>query len=177
MAGSVRMSVEGLDQLNISFGKKAAEINRAASEGLKSIGMTILADAKENIRKNGSNNTAKLIDSGITQENKDGTIDVIFKSKYAYFVEFGRRAGKRPPLDQITEWVVKKGLADRFSIKTQKRIKRDKGFDYRALGIATLIANKIGKKGTTPKPFLYPALRANEESVMREIKQAINKVV
>lgn len=172
----IQLRVEGIQELNRNFDKKTVQINRESKNGLKAVAIKVLADAKQNLKTNRSIATGQVRDSGVVQEQKDESIDVIFKSNHSFFVEFGRKAGRMPPVDKIAEWVKKIGFADTYTQGGNRR-KRGEAFYKGLKSIAFLIARKIGQKGTTPKPFLYPALRANEESVIREIKNAINKVV
>ena len=78
---------------------------------------------------------------------------------YAYFVEYGRRSGKMPPVDYIIQWFRKKF-----------------GMDYkeaRARGWAS--ARAIARKGTRPHPFFAPAVEKNKKAVEGAIKEAIAK--
>lgn len=171
----IKLQIEGLAELNKQFAKKSEQINRGANEGLKKIGLEILADSKTNLKNNKSQVTGKLFNSGVVVDNKDSTIDVLFKSMYASAVEFGRRAGQMPPVDQILAWVRRKGLTDTFNIRTRKRSARGADFEKRARGLAFIIARSIGRKGTKPAPFLYPAMRNNEAKVERVLKNEIKK--
>lgn len=56
-------------------------------------------------------------------------------AKHSYFVQHGRKAGRRPPTEIIEDWIeVKKGLPPIFHQKKKQ--------------FAFLIARKIGKQGT-----------------------------
>jgi hypothetical protein len=173
----IKFEVIGIQGVSQNLKRKGAQINVGAAQGLENAAIKILAEAKANLKQNGSIATGQLRDSGRVEKQPDNSIDVAFKSIQAYFIEFGRKAGRMPPIDAITEWVVKKGLADTYSVKTQKRAARGNDFKYRAMSIAFLIAKKIQKVGSKPKPFLYPAFRQNEAQVMREINEAIRKVL
>ena len=65
--------------------------------------------------------------------------------KYAPFLEYGRRPGKRPPMDAILRWIVFKGIST-----------------PNPRTLAFLIARSIGKKGTKGK---YPFKRAVEKAL------------
>jgi len=74
---------------------------------------------------------------------------------YGFFVEHGRRPGKRPPARVLELWVKRKlGIGDPN--------------ENRRVSIA--IADKIGREGTPASPFLEPAVRGNL-SAMREAIQ------
>lgn len=171
----VRMEVRGVPEMNRRFEKKAKQINQEANRGLYNVALLILADAKM-LLKEIKNTTGGLRNSGIIDRQKDETVDVVFKSNYASSVEFGRRAGRMPPVDIIKEWVRKKGLADTYTASGNRR-KRGADFEASIKGIAFLIARKIARVGTKPRPFLFPALRKNEDKVIAELKKAIKKAL
>lgn len=171
----VRMEVRGVPEMNRRFEKKAKQINHEANRGLYNVALLILADAKM-LLKEIKNTTGGLRNSGIIDRQKDETVDVVFKSNYASAVEFGRRAGRMPPVDIIKEWVRKKGLADTYTASGNRR-KRGADFEASIKGIAFLIARKIARVGTKPRPFLFPALRKNEDKVIAELKKAIKKAL
>lgn len=154
-----------------------------AMKGLKVTSLEILNNAKERLVQGGQRVTSKLFNSGkVVKSKTEMAYEVVFggvegELMYAYYVEFGRRAGKMPPIDYITEWVVKKGLADTYNIKTRKVTKRGKEFDYRAMSIAFLIARSIAKKGTKAHPFLYPAFEEKKENLLKNISNEVNKLI
>ncbi len=169
----VKIEVQGLEQLRRNLDKKSVEIDEAGKEGLKRVGAKILATAKENLQKNNSIATGQVRNSGIV-EAKDNDVDVVFKSLHASAVEFGRRAGKQPPTDNMLEWIKKKGIADTLTAKGNRR-KRGEDFYKRAKSLAYLIARKIGKFGVKARPFLYPAFRQNEDEVIKILTNSIKK--
>ncbi len=84
---------------------------------------------------------------------------------YINYALFGRKAGKRPPLAAIMEWVRKRGI-------------RDRRMTIREL--AYLIARKIGNEGTNP-PFLQDRIRtkillANTRSVLKRLSNPYAKL-
>lgn len=164
MAGPVY--VEGLDQVLRNLATKSKEIRYEASKGLQAAGLNIIADAQQNLRQNGSVVTGLLRQSGKIQKIDDNNLDVGFfdsqnrQSGYAYFVEYGRRAGKMPPPDELAQWAYKK-----FHLQDRKAA--------RAAGWA--MAVKIAKAGTKPHPFFMPALDKNRNRIVQVIQDAINR--
>ena len=67
--GSLKMTMKSLD-------KKSKQINAAASEGLESVAIDILADSQATLKENKNIATGKLINSGKVKKNTDNTIDV-----------------------------------------------------------------------------------------------------
>ena len=97
----------------------------------------------------------------------DETLDAGFfdtlnrQSGYAAFVEYGRRAGKMPPPDEMAQWAYKKfHLHDRAVA--------------RSLGWA--LARVIARKGTKPHPFFAPAVQKNKRKILDTLAKAINRV-
>ena len=143
------------------------EILQAADRGLQAAGMDIIADAQENLRKNNTNTTGLLSQSGKVAKSKDvgGGYDVGFMSgekNYAGAVEYGRRAGKMPPPDALDAWVYKK-----FHL-TDGRVSR-------AIGWA--LAKHIAKHGTQPHPFFAPAVQKNQNRILQRVRDAIQIVI
>lgn len=164
MAGPVY--VEGLDEVLRKLSTKSEAVKQAASKGLQKSAMYIIADAIDNLLRNGSVVTGLLRQSGKVQKVDDENIDAGFfdsqnrKSEYAYFVEYGRRAGKMPPPDELEQWFYKKFHMDRKAA--------------RAAGWA--MAMSIAKSGTRPHPFFMPAIDKNKARIVQAIQDAINQV-
>ena len=164
MAGP--LEVEGLDKLLRAFDKTTKEVKQAAVKGLQRAGTDIIADATTNLRSNGSVVTGLLRQSGKVQKVDEDNLDVGFfdsqnrQSGYAYFVEYGRRAGRMPPPDELAQWAYKK-----FQLHDRKAA--------RAAGWA--LAVKIAQTGTQPHPFFEPALEKNKGKIIDAIGGAINK--
>ena len=165
-----------LQKLNKLLEGKAKEINKEAQVGLNKVGLQILADSQQNLKKAKSIASGQLINSGKVKPQADGTIDVIYEANHSYWVEFGRKSGGMPPVKPIFEWIKKKGLAD-SSTPSGGRRKRGADFTQKAMSMAWAIAMSIKRQGTKAKPFLFPAFRKNENDMIRIIKQAIDKVV
>jgi HK97 gp10 family phage protein len=164
MAGPI--SVSGLNKLLRSFDKTAKDVEKAAMEGLQKAGLEIIADAQRNLRANSSVVTGLLRQSGKVQKVDDLTLDVGFfdsqnkQSGYAHFVEYGRRAGRMPPPDELAQWAYKKyQLHDR-------KLARQVGWG---------MAIEIAKHGTQPHPFFVPAIEKNKSKIVSAIRDSVNK--
>lgn len=162
MAGPI--NVEGLDKMLQAFDKAEKDIRKAAMKGLQKAGLAIIADAQNNLRNNGSVVTGLLRQSGKVQKVDEENLDVGFfdsqnrQSGYAYFVEYGRRAGRMPPPDELAQWAYKK-----YQLHDRKAA--------RAAGWA--LAAKIAKEGTQPHPFFAPAIDKNKSKIIDAIGGAI----
>lgn len=155
--------VEGLDELLRKMDNLPAEVQRKCFKAMQTATLDIIADAKGNLRVNGSVVTGNLRASGKVQKVDDKTLDVGFFSSdardkgYASYVEYGRKPGKMPPPDILEAWAYKKF---RLSHKD-------------ARSMAWAMARSIAKKGTKARPYFEPAV----ESGWRKMIDKIAKIV
>ena len=155
--------VEGLDELLRKMDKLPAEVQRECFKAMQTASLDIIADAKGNLRANGSVVTGNLRASGKVQKVDEKTLDVGFFSSdvenkgYARYVEYGRKPGKMPPPDILEAWAYKKF---RLSHKD-------------ARSAAWALARSIAKKGTKARPYFEPAV----ESGWRKMIDKIAKIV
>ena len=162
MSDTGAIYVEGLDELLRKMDRLPAEVQRECFKAMQRASLDIIADAKTNLRVNGSVVTGNLRASGKVQKVDDKTLDVGFFSSdsdkgYASYVEYGRKPGKMPPPDILEAWAYKKF---RLSHKD-------------ARSMAWALARSIAKKGTKARPFFEPAV----ESGWRKMIDKIAKIV
>lgn len=164
MAGNNLISVDqkSLDRLNMNFEQFARELQGVCKEALKNLGQRIISDAQKTLSRKKNVATGMLINSGAVKEGADNAILAGFPTIYAYYVEFGRRAGKWPPFRFIYEWV---------------RVRHFAADDKEARSVAFLIQRSIGKKGTRPHPFLRPAYEKNKRILVQVLKKGAAKVM
>ncbi len=159
------IALEGLDKVLKALDKADKDVCKAAMKGLEKGGMNIIADAQVNLRENGSVVTGLLRQSGRVQKVDDTNLDVGFfdttnqHSGYALYVEYGRRAGKFPPLDELVQWARKKFRLD----------------DKAARSVGFLIARKIAANGSEPHPFFNPAVKKNHSSILKAVQDAVRR--
>lgn len=137
------------------------EVLFKAAQGLKESAARIVAGAKTRLKDNGSVATGMLRNSGSVRPQVDGTVDAGFYADYAYWVEYGRKAGGMPPVKLIKEWVRKKHITS-----------NEKEID----SMAFAIARNIAANGTKAKPFLTPSYEENKSRIDDIIQKAINEV-
>lgn len=163
MSDTGAIYVEGLDELLRKMDSLPAEVQRKCFKAMQSASLDIIADAKGNLRANGSVVTGNLRASGKVQKVDEKTLDVGFFSSdvenkgYARYVEYGRKPGKMPPPDILEAWAYKKF---RLSHKD-------------ARSAAWALARSIAKKGTKARPYFEPAV----ESGWRKMIDKIAKIV
>ena len=143
------IELEGMDQVRRALEACDPAIVKAAVDGLEAAAQDIIATAQDNLRANGNiGGTGLLRQSGhVIRKDNDitaGFFDTTNKnSGYALYVEFGRRAGKMPPPDELATWAYKI-----FHLQDWKL----------ATGLGWGLARRIAEKGTQPHPFFTPAV-------------------
>lgn len=163
--GSIEL--EGLDQFLKALQKCDRNVVESAMTGMAAGAQEMINDAKENLRENTSVVTGLLRKSGHVERKKDqdeitaGFFDTTNRnSGYALFVEYGRRAGKMPPPDEIGAWVYKKFHLD----------------DWKAANsLGWAIAKRIAREGTQPHPFFGPAVKKNQNKIVNAVRDAVRR--
>ena len=167
------IKVEGVRGLRADFSKATKKIDAAANEALQALGLEIVAEAKENLRRNRTYASGDLIASGKVQKDKDGGIDAGFFSRegeqgYAAAVEYGRGPTKKASPDGITlETSIKAWVHRKLGIAYGKELD----------GAAFLIARKIHRKGTKAQPFFVPAVKMFEGKIQQYVDRYIKKEI
>ena len=155
---------EGLDKFLKALEGADRKVVDAALDGLNGAGWEIVGDAVRNLNRNGNWVKGLLAQSGHSYRKGDdvtaGFFDTTNKTGYAEYVEYGRRAGKYPPPDEMTAWAYK-----RFQMQDWK-LARNIGF---------LVARKIAEKGSEPHPFFNPAVKKNHNKILNAIRDAVRK--
>lgn len=191
MANKDVIWVDGERELFLNMEKQTRGTLQAAMQGLRKGGLAIVADAKANLKDNGSVVTGQLRASGKVQavEGSPDEIDAGFFSQgsekgYAAAVEYGRRAGKMPPVDMLMEWMRKrtsksKALQSAIIHMEGRRVRRETAYtkDDLLRSAAWGLAKWIAKKGTKPHPFFAPAVEKNKKQVNDAITMAIQQEI
>lgn len=159
------ISVEGLEELSRALAAADSKVCEAAMQGLEAAAMNIVGDAQKNLVRNGNNASGLLMQSGHAGRKGDEVTAGFFdttnrNSGYALFVEYGRRAGKMPPPDEIGAWVYKK-----FHLKDWKA----------ANSLGWAIARRIALQGTQPHPFFGPAVKKHQNKIVNAVRDAVRK--
>ena len=159
------IDVEGLDRVLKSLEKADKATVEAAMVGMEEVGMEIIEDAKDNLRENGSIITGLLRAAGRTIrkgiELTVGFFDTTNRnSGYALYVEYGRRAGKMPPPDELAAWAYKKFHLQDWPV---------------ANSMGWALARRIAAQGTEPHPFFNPAVKKHERGFEKAIRNAFRK--
>jgi len=130
-------------------------------------------------------------------EEKQGDWRVTVGVNYAAYMEFGTKSrydgghgyaeyaaqfkGKGTGdyydfLNAILDWVKRKGISARYSVKTQRRLKNSKADDQRELEAAEAIAFSIIRHGVKAHPFLFPAVDKERPKFYQNANKALNEI-
>jgi len=99
----------------------------------------------------------------------------LFLNKYWYYVEYGRKSGKRPPVAEIERWIKIKPIVRE---KRNGKLPTEKSLAY-------IIARSIGKKGTKPQmtltktnDALYTEMKDSiKEAFIADVNEDINRLL
>ncbi len=143
---------------------KTAALDKAAPKALVNVSSKITNEAKRNTPVFMGNlrraisfwlDRPKLTSYiGFTEGNANAF-------EYAMAVERGRKAGSMPPSSALELWVKRK-------LKVPEKLVK---------GIAFVIARKIGREGTKPRPFLLPAFDRHAPTLNEEIQRQMAKAI
>ena len=78
-------------------------------------------------------------------------------------------------LNNILDWVRRKGITARFSVKTKKRLKETKSDTERLLDVAQAIANSIIRHGVKPHPFFFKQIPIVRRDLFRKIRNILSQ--
>lgn len=156
----IDMELEGLDEVLAMLDRvEDKQVIKAADEGLQDGLQAIRAEARENCPKD----TRKLEQSIFTRTSiKDGELvgEVVAGAEYAVFVEMGTG----PRGEESHAGVDPERLA--------RTTYSPKGWSFKGRD-----GKWHGTRGQPARPFLYPALKANQGGVFRRIARAVIRAV
>lgn len=191
----INLKASGIEKILERFNTLANEAQNDVQGELNAFADRVCEDAKTLVRANSSDEGNLLRNINPTFNN--GSVTITANTKYAAYIEFGTRKfaaeyvsslpadwqafaytfkGKSNSgdyydfLNAILDWVTRKGITARYSVKTKKRLKNTKADDERLLVAATAIAFSIIKNGIKPKPFMYPSINKNLPILIQNIK-------
>ena len=187
----MEIEIEGLKNLRADFARASAKAGDGVMKGLQSVGLEIVAEAKLNLERNGTNNRRTLSGSGKVQKDKNG-VDAGFFAKdseagYAAAVEYGRGPSKKRSPDGITlatslkDWVRRKlgggarDIGGRKNALKSAAVFAGMSTEKYIESVAYLIARKIHKHGTEAQPFFTPAVKKFEDKVSDIVSDYVDK--
>lgn len=164
------------------------EIDAEIEKGVQTIVQKQKQNAPKNYNRLGQGNQYERI--GLANWKIFNDVD------YSVYVEFGtkgnfkqdsrlsgnvfqpkKRSSNVSFYDSILDWVKKKGIAARYSVKTRKRLKSTASDDKRERQAAFLIMRHIKKYGVKAQPFFFPAWFEERPKINKNIGNAIRRVM
>lgn len=137
-----------------------------------------------------------LVNQITDKKNADMDWEVVSPAPYSAYVEFGTKSrfkaipgidsskfkGKGQGdyydfLNNILDWVKRKGIASRFSVKTRKALKHTKADDERLIETAQAIANSIIRHGIHPHPFFFKQLPEAQTQIQNGMKEVVKQAL
>lgn len=96
-------------------------------------------------------------------------------TRYSWYLHFGRKPGKMPPIEDMLDWVKEKHIAGTYRVVGTRRgryprYQRSGGRAQREredLDAAWAIAKKIAREGTKPFPFLTVGFRQSKADALK----------
>jgi hypothetical protein len=188
-------SIDITGNVNERFNKITADIKQMVDDELLAFGFDTVAMAKQLAPADEG-----ILRNRIAFEKTELAVEISVAVNYAAYLEFGTRSfaaiyvATLPPtwqeyaatfkgkgggdyydfLNNILDWVIRKGIANRYSVKTHKaiRIKLGSGSsdEDRLAETAYAIALSILRKGIKPHPYLFPAIEANIIKLKERLK-------
>lgn len=170
MASGYTIKVDGIDKLDRIFSQLPRQTQEGIENEMRAAGLSWVNAAKADAPVD----RARLKQS-ISFVVGRLSLTIIAQAEHAAYMEFGTKSkvkvppslGSYPnefrgsgessvdPLQALTEWVRRKGLAATYSVKTRRRTSRSRSEERTERTIAYLIWRKIRKEGVKPQPFLF----------------------
>jgi hypothetical protein len=140
------LKVVGDKEIGRELERQVSKVERVKGE-VYATSLAIQAQAKDNLRALGGIDVGNLVNSVTVKVVKGGLqAEIGPDAPYGEYVELGTRP-HFPPVDPLEKWAHRHGMD----------------------GAGYLIARAISRRGTQPRPFLYPALFACEGEFYRRL--------
>jgi hypothetical protein len=181
-AVKIKVSQFGTKEVRELYARMPARVIAATNRVLESVCTDVLVEAKRTLRSNRTNASGDLQISSRVYSIENG-YRVGFYSGHAAVVETGRRAGTPPPYRPIKDWVHKRGFVKASlpksnpSRRTLRRRRKAQTLDQRETSAAIAIAKSIGKYGTRPQPYFYPAVVKCSRTIPNRMVQALTDAI
>lgn len=189
---SVTVKIEGLKGLKAKLNKRTAEIKSMVGMELQESANTMANGAVADAPVDQGLLKAQISVKKVDQLN----YEVVSPNFYSPYLEFGTKTyvqvpagleevaskfrGKSPhggSVDElflaIIDWVKRKGLSGRYSVKTKRRQGSKNEQLSEDYDIAFPIVRAILKKGIKPQPFFFKQLAGEKEALLKRVKEIL----
>ena len=187
--------IEGLDKLKARIKELPKDVQEEVVGEIQAWGNEVNAAQLANISQQKIQDLGALQQNTKAVPNPDG-VELISNVYYAPFIEFGTGAKVKVPaelndyaiqfkgqkrgdyydfLNNILDWVKRKGIAARYSVKTRKAL-NSKADKERLIETAQRIADSILRNGIKPRPYFFDPYLKKRRSLLVRIAKVISKI-
>lgn len=139
--------------------RQSLVVTRQMDENARKTALLVQRSARENVPKAESG----LVNAIVLEQLRPGVYQVRAAKSYGHAVEVGTRGGGYAPLQSILDWM------------SVRRIRPDDP-DMSPEQLAFLIQQKIGSRGTPAQPYMEPARKAHEGTLLTLMIQGLKYV-
>lgn len=184
-----KAELKGLNKVKAQFVSANANLHQIIESELAAAGAQWVAQAKRDAPVDQG-----TLKGGITYRQSGMLVEIFSNAFYSPFMEFGTKGKYRaiPGTEQlaaqfrgfkggdfgeflrtIVEWVRRKGIAGRYSVKTRRRVGSKAVQQQENLSVAWPIAMSILKNGVTPHPFFFKQADTVWPDMIRRIEKRL----
>lgn len=185
--------IQGLDKLKAKIKALPKDVQEEVVGEIQAWGNEVNSEQIGLISQQNIQDLGGLQQNTKAMPTPDG-VELISNVYYAPFIEFGTRTKVNVPaelnsyamqfkgkkrgdyydfLSNILDWVKRKGIAARYSVKTRKQT-NSKADKERLIQVAQLIANSILRNGINPRPYFFPPYLRKRKNLLVRIKKVIS---
>lgn len=193
MATGFSFEVQGLDKLLKVFNELPTQTQKELKTELK----TTSKEIRDGAKKDAPADEARLKQSISAKETGQTSFEVVAQTFYAGYLEFGTKTkvsipsglesiasqlkgpaqGQGSPLEAITAWVKRKGIAGTYSLKSRRRLGNKTTKEEQDKQAAYMIWSKIRKYGIKPQPFFFKQMKPAEERLRQRLANIIKSLI
>lgn len=187
--------IEGLDKLKARIKELPKDVQEEVVGEIQAWGSEVNNAQLANISQQNIQDLGALQQNTKAVYNTEG-VELISNVYYAPFIEFGTGAKVKVPaelndyaiqfkgqkrgdyydfLNNILDWVKRKGIASRYSVKTRKAL-NSKADKERLIETAQRIADSILRNGIKPRPYFFDPYLKKRRSLLVRIAKVISKI-
>ena len=187
--------IEGLEKLKARIKELPKDVQEEVVGEIHAWGSEVNNAQLANISQQNIQDLGALQQNTKAVYNTEG-VELISNVYYAPFIEFGTGAKVKVPaelndyaiqfkgqkrgdyydfLNNILDWVKRKGIAARYSVKTRKAL-NSKADKERLIETAQRIADSILRNGIKPRPYFFDPYLKKRRSLLVRIAKVISKI-
>lgn len=186
------LKVQGLDKLQKIFYQLPATVRKEMKGELK----VTAAEIRDSAKREAPADEGRLKSAISSKEAGPLSFSVVAQTTYAGYLEFGTKTktvvpagledvasslkgpvqGSGNPLEAITNWVKRKGIAGTYSTKTRKLSKSKSSLDN-IRQTAFLIWQHIRKFGIKPQPYFFKQVEPAEKKLKQRLADVIKRII